>query len=508
MKKFSLLLLILLSVGVLNACESSNDTNISVTFTISEGTLSTTGVTINMDILDPDSAITGVITAKITDSENKSAFQDQTFQTLTEAKSLVYRSLIPDNTYKIKLLATTSRTSVEIGEFSFRTLSLQSLKISTPEEFLAMGSNRTGAFVLQNDLDFTGVVFSTPFTSAFTGSFDGQGFTISNITITESRLYNGVFGYISSGSVKDLTLDNITIGTENAPIKTSSSTKTGILSGYQASSLSTIENIIIKNSHIFLESSSSLYAYVGGIVGEIRGSVSNIEVSNSSVNVLATSNGTLRVGGGYGYIFESGKATNHKIEIDVVASLEAITSTRANRSYNMNIGGFAGEVDPSSTSSGLIHSIYHEGDVNVPKLNFNPLLNDTGTYTVLVGGLFGNLNRGIHNIYTKNSVNVIFNSDAVLTQVSKTLRVNGISALYNSFDAPYKIVIDGSTLNVTYPINTKVQIFSGLNVGTTDALNDYIKTINQVVETTTNVNVITSIDNYFDSEYLNEIING
>ena len=174
----------------------------------------------------------------------------------------------------------------------------------------------------------------------------------------------------------------------------------------------------------------------------------------------------------------------------------------------MNIGGFAGEVDPSSTSSGLIHSIYHEGDVNVPKLNFNPLLNDTGTYTVLVGGLFGNLNRGIHNIYTKNSVNVIFNSDAVLTQVSKTLRVNGISALYNSFDAPYKIVIDGSTLNVTYPINTKVQIFSGLNVGTTDALNDYIKTINQVVETTTNVNVITSIDNYFDSEYLNEIING
>jgi hypothetical protein len=508
MKKLSVLLLILLGVGILNACESSNDTNISVDFTISEGTLSTTGVTINMDILDPDSAITGVITAKITDSENTSAFQDQTFQTRAEAKSLVYRSLIPDNTYTITLLATTSRTSVEIGEFTFRTLSLQSLNISTPEEFLAMGSNRTGAFVLQNDLDFTGVAFSTPFTSAFTGSFDGQGFTISNITITESRLYNGVFGYISSGSVKDLILDTISIGTEDNPVVTSSSTKTGLLSGYQASSLSTIENITIKNSHIFLESSSSLYAYVGGIVGEIRGSISNVEVFNSSVNVLATSNGTLRVGGGYGYIFESGKATNHTIEIDVVASLEAITSTRTNRSYNINIGGFAGEVDPSSTSSGLIHSIYHEGDVNVPKLNFNPLLNDTGTYTVLVGGLFGNLNRGIHNLYTKNSVNVILNDDAVLTEVSKTLRVNGISALYNTFDVPYKIVLEGSTLNVTYPVNAKVQIFSGLNVGTTDALKDYIKTINQIVETTTNVNVIASLDNYFDSEYLNEIING
>jgi hypothetical protein len=105
-------------------------------------------------------------------------------------------------------------------------------------------------------------------------------------------------------------------------------------------------------------------------------------------------------------------------------------------------------------------------------------------------------------------VNVILNDDAVLTEVSKTLRVNGISALYNTFDAPYKIVLEGSTLNVTYPVNAKVQIFSGLNAGTTDALKDYIKTINQIVETTTNVNVIASLDNYFDSEYLNEIING
>jgi hypothetical protein len=507
MKKLSLLFLTIVSLTVLIACESRNDANISVNFTISEGTLSTTGVSINIDVIDLDNAITGVITAKIVDSTNRSAGQDQTFQSVNDAKLLVYRSLIPDNTYKVTLTATTSRTSVEIGEFSFRTLSLLSLNISTTEEFLAMGSNRTGAFVLQNDLDFTDVVFTTPFTSAFTGSFDGQGFTISNISITDSRLYNGVFGYISSGSVKDLTLDNISIGTEATPITTSSSTKTGILAGYQASSLSTLENITIKNSHIFLSSSSSLYAYVGGIVGELRGTASNIEVTNTSVNVAATSNGTLRVGGAYGLIFESGKANNHHIYIDVTASLDAVTSTRANRSYNINIGGFAGEVDPSSTSSGAIHSIYHVGDVNVPKLNFNPVANDTGTYTVLVGGLFGNLNRGIHNIYTKNSLIVVFNDDLIPTFVSKTLRVNGISALYNTFDAPYKIVLDGNTLNVSHPENARVQIFSGLNIYTTDALNDYVKTINQIIDTSTNVNIISSIDDYFDSEYLNNIIN-
>lgn len=507
MKKLSLLILTIVSLTVLIACENSNDTNISFNYSISEGTLSTTGVTLNIEVVDPDSAITGVITATIVDSTNKSAGQEQTFQTVAEAKLLVFRSLIPDNTYKVTLTATTSRTSLKIGEFSFKTLSLQSLNISTTEEFLAMGNNRTGAFVLQNDLDFTNVVFTTPFTSAFTGSFDGQGFTISNISITESRLYNGVFGYISSGSVKDVTLDNILIGSETTPISTSSSTKTGILAGYQASSLSTLENITIKNSHIFLSSSSSLYAYVGGIVGELRGTASNIDVLNSSVHVTATSNGTLRVGGAYGLIFESGKANNHQIDIDVNTTVDAVTSTRTNRSYNINIGGFAGEVDPSSTSSGAIHSIYHEGDVNVPKLNFNPLANDTGTYTVLVGGLFGNLNRGIHNIYTKNSVSVTFNDDLVSTLVSKTLRVNGISALYNTFEAPYKIVLDGNTLQVTHPTSAKVQIFSGLNIYQTDALSDYVKTINQVIDTSTNVNIITSLDDYFDSEYLNNIIN-
>ena len=506
MKKLSLLFLTIVSLTVLIACESRNDANISVNFTISEGTLSTTGVSINIDVIDLDSAITGVITAKIVDSTNKSAGQEQTFQTVSEAKLLVYRSLIPDNTYKVTLTATTSRTSVEIGEFSFKTLSLQSLNISTTEEFLAMGSNRTGAFVLQNDLDFTGKVFTTPFTSAFTGSFDGQGFTISNISITDSRLYNGVFGYISSGSVKDLTLDNISMGSEATPITTSSSTKTGILAGYQASSLSTLENITIKNSHIFLSSSSSVDTYVGGIVGELRGTASNIEVINSSVNVTATSNGALRVGGAYGLIFDSGKANNHHIHIDVNASLDAVTSTRANRSYKIYIGGFAGEVDPSSTRSGAIHSIYHVGDVTVPKLDFNPLENDTGTYTVLVGGLFGNLYRVIHNIYTKNSVRVVFSEDLIPTLVSKTFQVNGISATYNTFDAPYKIVLEGSTLNVTHPVNARIQIFSGLNISTTDALSDYIKTINEVADTTTNVNIITTIDDYFDSEFLNNII--
>jgi hypothetical protein len=507
MKKLSVFLLAIFMVSVLSACQSRNDTNVNVNFSISEGTLSTTGVTINVEIIDLDNVITGVIVAKITDSENRNAQSDQTFQTVNEATLLVFRSLIPDNTYKVTLTATTSRTSVDIGEFSFTTLSLQSLNISTTEEFLAMGFNRTGDFVLQNDLDFTNVEFITPFTSAFTGSFDGQGFTISNITITESRLYNGVFGYISSGTLKDFTLDNIQIGTVEKPVSTSSSTKTGIVAGYQASSLSTIDNVTIKNSNIYLSTSSSLYAYVGGVVGELRGSSTNVEVMNTSVNVLATSNGTLRVGGAYGLMFESSKASNHKLEVDVEVSLDAVTSTRANRNYNINIGGFAGEVDPSSTNSRFIHSIYHVGDVHVPKLNFNPLGSDTGSYTVLVGGLFGNLNRGIHNVYTKNSIQVVFNEDAFLTQVSKTLRVNGISALYNTFDIPYNIVLDGATLNISYPSDVKVLIYSGLITYQTDALNDYVKTINLVNDAQTNVNIITNVDNYFDSEYLNDILN-
>lgn len=508
MKHISVLFSILMMLIVLVSCQTENENDVQVSFDISEGTLSTTGVSINIEIVDPSELITGTISVRLNDSSGvQVSNQTKTFASVEDAKTLLYSGLIPDNNYSIVINATSGRESIEIGTFTFKTLSLQSLNISTVEDFLAMGQNRSGDYVLQNDIDFSDVDFVTPFTSAFTGTFDGQGFTLSNITISNTRLYNGVFGYLSSGSIKNVTLDNVTLGTSDVPIETSSSTKTGILLGYQASSLSTIQDITIKNSHIYLTTSTSTYAYVGGVIGESRGNVFNVNVLNSSVNVISTSNANIRLGGAYGYIFESSKVYQHDVEIDTTFTLDAQTSTRVNRSYSISIGGFAGDVDPASVNNANIQSIRHIGVIDIPKLSFNPLVGDTGTYQVSIGGLFGNISRGIQDIYTTNSIYVTFEADSVETNVTKVLRVNGISPVYNTSFVPKNIVLEGEFLEVDFPEEITAQVFDGLARFSIDSLKTYLQLINDELSSQSNVVLIDDINEYFESSYMNDLLN-
>ena len=508
MKHIRLLFSIFMILIVIASCQTESQNDVQVTFEIAEGSLSTSGVSINIDILDPSDIITGSVSVRLNNSSGVAVSnQTKTFANVDEANILVYSGLIPDNNYTIVVNVTSGRESLEVGTFAFKTLSLQSLNISTVEEFLAMGQNRSGEFVLQNDIDFTDVDFVTPFTSAFTGSFDGQGFTLSNISIENSRLYNGVFGYISNGSIKDVVLDQVYLGSNDNPIVTSSSTKTGILVGYQASSLSTVQNITIKNSHIYLTTSASTYAYVGGIIGETRGNVFDVTVLDSSVNVTSTSNANIRLGGAYGYIFESSKVYQHSVEIDTNFTLDVQVSTRVNRSYNISVGGFAGDVDPASVNNARIQNIRHIGDVNIPKLQFNPLSGDNGTYTVLVGGLFGNISRGILDIYTTNNIYVTFEEDSVETTVSKTLRVNGITPVYNSSFVPTKVVLEGNFLEVNFPSEVKAQVFDGLTRFSIEALKTYSQLINEEVSIETNVTIIDNLTDYFESSFMNDLLN-
>ncbi|MBR0060594.1 MAG: hypothetical protein IJP68_03850, partial [Selenomonadaceae bacterium] len=82
----------------------------------------------------------------------------------------------------------------------------------------------------------------------FKGTFDGDGHTISNLTITG---YNkvGLFGYVDGGTIKDLTLTNANV---------SGRFYVGALTGYN---YGTIENCAVEGSV------SGTY-YIGGLVGQ------------------------------------------------------------------------------------------------------------------------------------------------------------------------------------------------------------------------------------------------
>ena len=91
--------------------------------------------------------------------------------------------------------------------------------IQTADDYFAMLSNRDAGkrYFLNNDIDFYGVTYhgqSTALSNAsnetFKGLFEGNGHTLSNITIEcTSSTYASLFGNLSDATIKDLNIVNL-----------------------------------------------------------------------------------------------------------------------------------------------------------------------------------------------------------------------------------------------------------------------------------------------------------
>jgi hypothetical protein len=511
MKKIIILVSLVAFIFGLQAC-NNNDSNITATIVVNDDQgIQINNASFNITVLDPDFEITGNIFIYL--SNDLATIDTKTYSSADSISVVSFSNLSAETEYTIEIQATVGRNSLTVTTETFTTLAQASLDIETPEDFFAMSNNRSGNYVLKNDIDFTEVEFITPFTSSFIGSFEGNGFTLSNIKITESRLYNGVFGYISSGTVKNVNIDGLEMGTEDNPIQTSSSTKTGFLTGYQASSLSVIENVVISNASMFLSSSSSTYAYVGGIAGESRGRIENVKVENASILLNTTSNAVVRLCGAIGYGYESSQASQLSIDVDLDFGLEAEISTRSNRSFSIYVGGLIGDVDPQSTNSGMLKEMIYEGHITLSNVDYNTNENDKANYSLFVGGAFGVINRSFDMIYIDASIDIIIDAIDVEHDVNQSLRVGGFAGLVNTYYLPTQIVLKGQSITLNYnadQIQARVAALIGLSrlaVIKGYVLNAVV--INGVtVDATLNLTTLTSLSNFFDSEYLNEQLLG
>ena len=119
----------------------------------------------------------------------------------------------------------------------------------------------------------------------FTGNFDGQNHTISNLYINTTKNYIGLFGYVYSdySTFKNIKLKNVNI------ISTGYSYYVGALAGFFRGG--TINNVFIDNVNI-----KSSGFDIGGIVGTIDwGTIQKVKVTNASIT------GSSDVGGIAGY---------------------------------------------------------------------------------------------------------------------------------------------------------------------------------------------------------------
>lgn len=95
---------------------------------------------------------------------------------------------------------------------SEQTDAAETIMISTPEELDAVRNDLDGNYMLANDIDMSEFYTFEPIGNetdgAFTGTFDGNGYSIKNLVLNyETYKYVGLFGYLD-GSVSNVHLDN------------------------------------------------------------------------------------------------------------------------------------------------------------------------------------------------------------------------------------------------------------------------------------------------------------
>lgn len=222
-------------------------------------------------------------------------------------------------------------------------------------------------FVLTNDIDLKASGYpiwlplgkrnttdpSNSFT-AFSGTFDGQGHTISNINITYSGNYVAFFAVVS-GTIKNLAVtgnvNQLTgataallasyLGQPGFPgtIENCSAVGTVLNTGMQAGLLvgvAAIDNCIIKNCYVGGSVESSGAQYYGGMIGRAAKPTVNIINCYSTADVK----GINYVGGIIGYIYGAGNVYN----LYASGSVEGA----------QYVGGIAGKLWDNASTSALV----------------------------------------------------------------------------------------------------------------------------------------------------------
>ena len=268
-------------------------------------------------------------------------------------------------------------------------------------------------FKLVDDIDMAGVSFepiSPDGCARFFGEFDGNGKTISNLTVKSLvGLYTGLFGRLGSSAV----VSDLTIG------KGSGISGVGSVGAVAGLSAGRIENCVnyasvnATNSNLggivgamdggaTIENCSnygvvtSTKDYVGGIVGKAGDGISEVSVANCVNDGNVT--GTARIGGVIGHLeMASVKALSNNGEVKATTGANAggiigyaNGAIEAEKLVNKGavsgtseVGGLVGYAYKKSTSALLsLASSYNVGNVTGTKTNVGGLLGRCDANTV------------------------------------------------------------------------------------------------------------------------------
>ena len=268
--------------------------------------------------------------------------------------------------------------------------------------------------ILLNDIDMSGITDWTPIgdrndvTGAFSGTFDGQGYRIENLTISGPNPSNsnvtefvGLFGMLEGATIKNLILSNFDF------TYTPNTLNGGFLAGLWVGNFG--EETTISNVRV---SSSSASGSIGGLIGNtyLHSIHSSLVIENCATSFTVTTpdpSGVYTVGG----IF------NH------LGSVENVTISGCNSSFIADGSFYYG--------GGIVGRLYAGkggvSSVDITDCSFYGTINSTrpGGHTG-IGGIIGTFNPGENGVSATISINRTY-SNATLTAVnSPSYRISGV----------------------------------------------------------------------------------
>ncbi|MDO8262573.1 MAG: GLUG motif-containing protein [Gallionella sp.] len=270
--------------------------------------------------------------------------------------------------------------------------------------------------------------FAPPY--GFSGKLDGQGHTISNLSINSAGGDAGLFGVVGvSGIVGNVGLINSSVVAAGSSV-----------GGLVGNNAGTITNSYVSNGFVNV---TGAYSSVGGLVGGNSGTVSNSYVSAGSVHGEYSA-----VGGLVGANTGAGM-----IDKSYVSNVSVVNAATWSASVGGLVGNNAGTISNSYVNGGTVASLssgavgglagYNSGSISTSYASSGSLTSVGVSVGGPVGGLVGSNNGSVSNSFwdsdtTGAAIPVGANSGSVTGVAavrSSTATVNAYSAsAYSGFD--------------------------------------------------------------------------
>lgn len=230
--------------------------------------------------------------------------------------------------------------------------------------------------VLQNDIELS--QSWTPIGMVdrpFKGTFEGNGFTISNVKIDGSYTYQGLFGYTNGATISNLNI----AGEFYSAFSSQDELYVGVLVGNAVNTqIINCEINAILNNELTISNKTTFGSVAGRLDGGSVTNALNYMPINLQFNLLNVY--TIKVGGIAGVIDNA--------VLTKVANFGAITSGTKNNASTIYVGGIAGEIQGSLTK---IKDCVSGATINANSVNQDNYLVGNVVANIAVAPVSGNI---------------------------------------------------------------------------------------------------------------------